>query len=92
MRFYQAKPGCDWSKRFYRYANRLAHLYFLRVLNKKPAYLVFVYFVNDTQMKGPESREEWEGAIKLLNTFLDLKRHKLSPFVVDVFIDVNKLR
>src|SRR5262249_19213035 len=43
--------GCgsshDWAHLYYQYTNRLAHLYYLRTLNKLPAYLVFVYFVND---------------------------------------------
>ena len=37
----------DWSQCFYQYANRLAHLYLLRELNKINACLVFVYFLND---------------------------------------------
>ena len=56
-----------------------------------PAYLVFLYFVNAADVAGPKSREEWEGAIKLLHNFLGLNRHKLSPYVVDVFIDVGEL-
>ena len=53
-----------WSKCFYQYANRLAHLYFLRELNKVDAALVFVYFLGDTTVPGrnPVTREGWEAA------------------------------
>jgi hypothetical protein len=33
----------DWTGRYYQYANRIAHLYYLRVLNNIDAYLAFVY-------------------------------------------------
>jgi hypothetical protein len=81
----------DWSKGFYQYTNRLAHLYLFRTLNGKPAYLVFLYFLNDSQMGGPSSMSEWKAAIKLLHTFLGIRRHKLQRYVLDIFIDVSKL-
>ena len=81
----------DWSKGFYQYANRLAHLYLLRTLNEKPAYLVFLYFLNDSEMKGPSSISEWKAAIELLHTFLGIRRHKLQRYVLDVFIDVFEI-
>ena len=81
----------DWSSTFYQYTNRLAHLYLLRVLNRVPAYLVFVYFLNDNEMNGPKSIGEWSGALKLLHSFLGTGRHKLSKSVTDLFIDVEML-
>jgi len=90
-RYLNSSVEVDWSHRFYQYTNRLAHLYFLRVLNKMPAYLVFVYFVNDAEQNGPTSVTEWEGAIKLLNSYFGLGRHKLQKYICDVFIDVNAL-
>jgi hypothetical protein len=66
-------------------------LYLLRELNGLPAHLVFLYFVNATDVAGPTTREEWEGAIKLLHNFLGVTRHKLSAHVIDAFIDVGKL-
>ena len=86
-RFLNLKPDIDLTRGFYQYANRLAHLYLLRQLNNVPAYLVFVYFVNDTTHI-PTNRDEWRGALKLINGILDTNRHKLSKYVVDVFIDV----
>jgi hypothetical protein len=86
-----SKIEFDWSKRFYQYTNRLAHLYLLRK-NDLPAYLVFVYFINDVEMKGPTTVNEWEGAIKLLNSCLGIERHKLRKFVTEAFLDLTELQ
>lgn len=48
----------DWSGPFYQYTNRLAHLYYLRVLNEIPAYLIFTYFIGDTSVDGPKNLAE----------------------------------
>jgi len=90
-RYLQSSAEVDWSRRFYQYTNRLAHLYFLRVLNKLPAYLVFVYFFNDVEQKGPTSVSEWEGALNLLHSYFGLGRHKLQKYVCELFIDVNTI-
>ena len=90
-RYLNSSVEVDWSKRFYQYTNRLAHLYFLRVMNKLPAYLVFVYFVNDVEQKGPTSDDEWKGALKLLHSYLGLGRHNLRKYICDLFVDVNML-
>ena len=82
----------DWTLRFYQYTNRLAHLYLLRHLNKLSAYLVFIYFINDSEMKGPKTIDEWKGAIQLLHSYLGARKHKLQKFIVDVFIDVRSLK
>lgn len=89
--YLNSTSNADWSGSFYQYTNRLAHLYFLRELNKLPAFLIFVYFVNDKEMKGPGSEEEWRGAIKLLHSYLRVGRTKLTPFITDVFIDIKSL-
>ena len=89
--FLGATPSADWSAHFYQYTNRLAHLYWLREVNRLPAFLVFLYFINDDDMDGPTTREEWEGAIRLMQSFLGLRRHKLSAYVLDVFVDVAEL-
>lgn len=87
-----SKSKTDWSSIYYQYTNRLAHLYLLRKLNGIDAHLVFIYFINDPDMKGPKSQAAWEGAIKLLQAYLGIGRHKLSKFVHDIFIDVNNLK
>jgi len=89
--FLNSKAESDWSCGFYQYTNRLTHLYLFRI-NQLPAYLIFVYFMNDSDMGGPKKVEEWKGAIKLLHSFLGIGRHKLKEFVADVFIDISYLR
>lgn len=79
----------DWSRGFYQYANRLAHLYLLRQ-NDLPAYLVFVYFLNDSEMAGPATIDQWKGAIELLHAYLGITRHKLRKYTADVFIDITQ--
>ena len=85
-----AKSDFDWSKIFYQYANRLAHVDLLR-RNGLSAYLLFVYFLNDSEMGGPESAEEWKGAIQLIHRCLGLRKHLLKDFVADIFVDVKSI-
>jgi hypothetical protein len=89
--FLKIKNGIDWSGKFYQYTNRLAHLYFLRVINGVDAYLVNIYFLNDKAVKGPKTKEEWEAAIQVMKTYLGVGKHKLSKYMIDVFIDVNEM-
>lgn len=82
----------DWSGTFYQYANRIAHLYFLRVLNGIDAYLVNIYFVNDESVDGPKSIDEWKGALTILKHYLGIpKRNKLEKYMLDIFIDIKEL-
>jgi hypothetical protein len=87
--FLNSNAEVDWSRGFYQYVNRLAHLYLLRQ-NDLPAYLVFVYFLNDSEMAGPATIDMWKGAIELLHTYLGITRHKLQKYTADVFIDVTR--
>jgi len=89
--YLRAKAEPNWSIGFYQYMNRLAFLYLLRELNIIPAYLIFVYFLNDEEMDGPKTVNEWKGAIKLLHSYLGLERNKLKKYVAEVFIDVKLL-
>ena len=84
------KESYDWTKTFYQYANRLAHINFLRE-NGYEAWLVNIYFINDADMKGPKTIDEWKGAIRLLHRCLGLREHLLSKSVTDVFFDVSSL-
>ena len=94
--FLGVSADTDWSKCFYQYANRLAHLYFLRELNKVDAALVFVYFLGDTTVPGrnPVTREGWEAAIGLATHHLGVSTNSrwIRENVADVFIDVSDLR
>jgi hypothetical protein len=87
-----SKSKNDWASPFYQYANRIAHLYLLRVLNGIPAYLLFVYFLNDKEMEGPENEAEWRSALKLVDSCLGIGRTKLSKYIIDVFVDVRDLK
>lgn len=88
--YLSVKAKVDWSLHFYQYANRLAYLYLLRK-NGLPAYLIHVYFINDFEMNGPTSILEWQGAIKLLNSYIGIGKHRLQDFIADVYIDVREL-
>lgn len=90
-RFLSSSSVADWTVGFYQYVNRLAHLYLLRQ-NDLQAYLVFVYFLNDVEMSGPTTVEEWQAALDLLHACLGLGRHKLQKYTVDVFIDVAHMK
>ncbi|MEQ8578544.1 MAG: hypothetical protein RIC57_06135 [Balneola sp.] len=83
--------GIDWSKTFYQYTNRVAHLYYLRVVRNKPAYLVNIYFIGDESVNGPKTQEEWEGALKVMQLYLGLHSHKLKKYMADIFVDVSML-
>ena len=87
--YLKLNPQVDLIKGFYQYCNRLAHLYLLRRLNDIPAYLVFLYFVND-HTHIPTTKEEWNGALQLMHALLGSHRHTLSKYVIDVFIDVKE--
>lgn len=81
-----------WDDTFFQLTNRLAHLHLLRNLNGKRAHLVFLYFVGATEVKGPATREEWKGAIRVAEGYLGLERHQLSKYVHHVFVNVRDLQ
>ena len=95
--FVNSKSQADWSATFYQYANRLAHLYWLREVNGHDAYLVNLFFLNDWEMNGPQSVAEWQTAIQLQEVFLGVRQtsYALDPwvgaYVLDVFIDTNDI-
>jgi len=84
------KSTYDWTTPFYQYANRLAHIHLLRK-NDVPAFLINIHFLNDLEMKGPQSADEWSGAIRLLHRCLGLRENLLESLVVDIFVDVTSL-
>jgi len=88
--YLNSRAKVEWTQCFYQYTNRIAHLYLLRK-NDLPAYLIFVYFLNDVEMNGPTTYYEWEGALRLLNSYLGIGKHKLQKFITDVYVDVRTL-
>ena len=89
-RWLRARPGLDWSERFYQYANRLAHLYFLREVNGLNAHLVFLYFVGDRERKGPTDPREWEAATAVLHEALGIRGRKV-PGMHHLYVDVGEI-
>jgi hypothetical protein len=91
--FDQTKSYCNvkaetkWDGAFYQYANRIAHLYFLSVLNEIDAHLVFLYFVNAPDVLSPCTRDNWVGAIRAIKAAHGLGRNRLTPRITEVFID-----
>ena len=77
-----ADPGADWTGPLYQYANRIAHLYFLRERIKRIAWMVNVYFVDDPI--GPTGIEEWKTEIGRVKAALGLKKE--VPFMIDLFL------
>jgi hypothetical protein len=90
-RFYAPKARADWSSLFYQYANQLAHHYFLRHVNRVPSHLVFVYFLNANDVRGPSTEHEWCGALALLHTVLGLRPDLRLDGVHEVFVDVRAI-
>lgn len=84
------RGSVDWSQRFYQYTNRLAHAYLLKQLNGVPALLVFLYFIGDSDMNGPQSRREWDAALSVLHEAVGL-RGRVPSYVKEVFIDIPRL-
>jgi hypothetical protein len=84
----RARPGLDWSQRFYQYTNRLAHAFLMNQLNRLPTKLVFLHLVGDRDMDGPETRASWEAAIEAVHEAVGI-RGRVPSYVRDVFIDVR---
>lgn len=91
-RFYAPGATATWSNLFYQYANRLAHQYFLREVNRVPSALVFLYFVNADDMLGPTSEEEWRGTVRLIHAVLGLPKDLRPHGVFDAFLDARLLQ
>jgi len=84
-------PSIDWKCGFYQYANRLAHLYFLREKAQiEDSYLVFLYFVEDSSHIRT-SREAWNSALKLQKKLMGLSTGSLVGKAVEVFINTNDI-
>jgi len=84
--------GCSltnaWFGTLYQYVNRLAHAYYLHVLNDIETRMVFVYFLNDSEMKGPTNQSEWKVEIAKSHENLGLN-HPLPGYISEIFIDIK---
>ena len=88
--FLNVTSDISWCKdNYYQYANRIAHLYYLREINHLDAHLLFIYFLNDN-LGNNETKADWEHAIDEVYNSLKLKRkNNLSNYIHHVFIDTN---
>jgi hypothetical protein len=51
-------------------------------------YLALVgHFTKDRAMGGPETVEEWRGALRLRDASLGIGEHRFSAFVQKIFVD-----
>jgi hypothetical protein len=80
----RVRPSAPWTSHLYQYANRLAHLYFLRCLAepKVDAWLVNVYFTQDPYR--PTSKEQWDDFLPEVKWALCLEQPQ--PHSVDLFL------
>lgn len=78
----------DWSRTFYEYTSRLAHLHLLRELNGLDAWLVLVFFARDGSPGGPPAREEWQRTLTEMHRALGLTHLRLPERRVEVFLEV----
>ena len=90
--FYAPNSTADWHRVFYQYANRLAHHYLLTQINGKDSRLVFLYFLNATDVRGPTTTAEWEAATKLIHAALGLPPELSQVGVHHAYLDVQALR
>ncbi len=83
-----APASADWSRQYYQYANRLAHVTFLREQGVN-AWLVFLYFHGDSEVAGPMSALEWSRQLAPVHSHLGVRGDLLARGVVNVFLPVE---
>ena len=84
----EVSPAADWTGKLYQSANRLAHLYFLRKIAGIDAYLLNVYFMNDSHWQNSaKTVQEWKPAIQDVQRRLGLTSP--VPFSEEVFLDAQ---
>ena len=79
--------GEGWLDGFYQYANRLAHLFFLRELCGVDAELVFVYFCDDPTHIST-SREEWHTVLTDQKKIMGIDK---IEHVTEIFINCSDI-
>lgn len=82
----------DWTQDYYQYANRMAHLWWLRRQGVE-AHLLFVDFLNDEDVGGPSAPDNWREAYAVADARLGLSStHPLSACIHHVYPDTRLLR
>ena len=86
--WYAPKAKAEWSENLYQYANRLAFQYLLHKQNAISSRVVFIDFVNASDVGGPESEAAWKGATQLYacaaGITADIERFGVFHAYVDV--------
>lgn len=86
-----ADERSDWARVLYQYANRLAHLWFLRDQGVD-ARLLFVDFVGDEERNGPQSPEAWAATYQVADHALGLTPgHPLARFITHMHPPVAQI-
>jgi hypothetical protein len=78
-----ADAGADWHGPLYQYANRLAHVYFLREVARVNAWLVNLCFVDDPHK--PTSLACWQQELSANKAKLGFASARV-PYSIDVFL------
>ena len=89
--YYAPQAKADWSSTYYQYANRLAFQYFLSEVNDLQSRLVFLYFCNADDVKGPNLEAEWRGVTCQIHDKLGLPADLTSRGVFHAYLDVRDL-
>jgi hypothetical protein len=85
----RVREGADWLGKYYQYANRLAHLYWLN-MEEVPAWLVVLYFIGDREQHGPDSEAEWRCRLNDMRIALGLPEyHILSDRIINIFMPIS---
>jgi hypothetical protein len=88
--FYSDNKKAYWQMPFYQYANRLAHLYYLKELNHINAFVIFIYFCNASDVAKPTNEDEWNGHIRTIEKVFALNATCKNK--INILIDTKKLR
>ncbi len=80
----------DWSREYFQYAARLAHLEFFRERGVT-AWLVCLYFYGDTGVGDPQSAAEWTDRLEAMHHYLGYEGDLKSRGVINVFMSVDAL-
>jgi len=81
-----ADESADWQGRLYQYANRLAHVYFLREKGGLATWLVNLCFLNDPHR--PTGRAEWDVGLMAIREELGF-RDRQVPYTFNVLLSAR---
>jgi hypothetical protein len=83
-------PAAPWDRTFYQYANRIAHLWWLRAQGIN-AHLVLIGFLHDPDLNGPATAADWHTAISGAEAALGLTPNPLAAAIHSLHPDVREL-